>query len=128
MIRELHNDGKIMQIKLEKNNIMLKTGFSTLGFIREKQQNKKGDLRVTGRGRNERWLPHKMIDWQFYTLLHTNQNAVLKPSLHSPLHSLSPLLSLADVNPPCAVTTNNNQPEEASRWGFMLHASVSSER
>ncbi|KAL1257163.1 hypothetical protein QQF64_012708 [Cirrhinus molitorella] len=52
----------------------------------------------------------KMIDWQFYTLLHTNPDAALKPSLHSALHSLSPLLSLADVNPPCAIMTDTSQP------------------
>jgi len=50
-----------------------------------------------------------MIDWQFYTLLHTNQNAALKP-LHSPILSISPLLSLADVNQPCVVMTNTSQP------------------
>lgn len=40
-------------------------------------------------------LPHNMIEWQFYTPLHTIQGASLKPSLVIPLPELSPSYSLS---------------------------------
>ncbi len=114
---------------------MLWTGFITLGFIKEeKQQNKKGIKGFRSDWQRQKWkmafTQDKMIDWQFNTLLHTNPDAALKPPLHSITPSFSLLFfllqTLIHLVPSWLILTS--QSEEASRWGFMLHASVHCER